>query len=698
MPEAYKDKRFITDYYSAGMTVIKILRAPVQRGTITSVYIPNLPEGTGVIQYKDIPAEKEISVFENKIPLLCDGNIRYEGEPILLLYGKDERELQILESEIKIEYETDYTILSLENYSQEQINKELNFSRGNIDKAIDKAETILEQQFTTSRQNNYDIDPQGAAAFYSKKKFEIVCATQWPFNVRDNIAECLDIPKKQISVNVPSMGKNHGGKLWYAAIIACYTAIVTSITKKPSICLIPKTDAILFTPGRAASIINHKTALDNEGKILSREIEILFNSGAYPILTDEILNRICFSAAGVYSTQILRITVKSIKTNAPPCGSLTGMGFYQSFFAGEMHCNSLAEAAEIGPLEWRLQNLATKQINLPFGWESKRPMQLKTLLTTVADKSDFRRKYSSYKLTAKKQNNLYGKKRGIGLALCCQGNGFTGKVEQNGRYSVSVRLEMDGSLIIYTSAIPDNMHTAELWCNLAGNILEIDSENVRIETADTELVPDSGPSLYSRNITVITQLIERCCNAIKKSRFRRPLPIEIKRTYRTPATTGWEPESFNCKPFSTISWGAVAVETETDPITLMTDIRGIWFAADCGKIINEETAKAEVENEIYRSVMNSMVKPPVFSYLKQNIPLTPVKSSIFFPVDIEFIKSRETKPGGIGELPDSLIPAALSEAISMALNTEIKNLPSNPKSLFRQIEHRKKVEAENNED
>ncbi|MBI9108312.1 MAG: xanthine dehydrogenase family protein [Spirochaetales bacterium] len=695
MPDTHKDKRFICDYYTPGMIIIRIIRASVPCGNIIKINIPELKGDAGIIQFGDIPKNRCLKVFSKEMPILSDGNIRYEGEPILLLYGSNEQQIEETEEQISIEYDTDYTIKSMEIYTEDQIDREINYQRGKPDKNFEKSFRIIEEEYTTDAQNHYDLEPQGAATVISKKKLEITCATQWPFNVRDNVSACIGIPAKDVTVNVPAMGKTHSGKLWYAGLLACYSAIVTWKTKKPSICIIPKTDSILYTPGRAASKFKFKTGLDEDGKILSRSIDITIDSGAFPMLSEEMINRICFSAAGVYSTPALRITARSLITNRPPSGAFNGMGFHQSFFATESHSNSLAAAAGLFPSEWRLKNVAKKQINLPMGWESRKPMQLEILLDTVLEMSDYTRKYAAYKLAAVKQNVFSGKKRGIGISVCCQGNGFMGKVEENEKYTVSARLDNDDKLSIMTSAVPENFQTAMLWKEIAGKILEIVPADIKIETTDTSLVPDSGPSLFSRNITIIIQLIEKCCNAIKKSRFRLPLPIEVKRSFRLPRTNGWNPETFSGNPFPVVSWGAAVVETETDPINLTTLVRGVWFAADCGKILNRELAEAEIESEIYRSITSSTIKPPVKKYTEKGIPLTPAQPAMNISITTKFIDSKELKSGGLGELPDSLVPSALLEAISTAMNTKLTSLPSSSEHLFRQLNHKEKEKIEN---
>ena len=147
--------------------------------------------------------------------------------------------------------------------------------------------------------------------------------------------------------------------------------------------------------------------------------------------------------------------------------------------------------------------------------------------------------------------------------------------------------------------------------------------------------------------------------------------IEVKRSFRLPRTNGWDPETFSGNPFPFVSWGAAVVETETDPISLSTSVRGVWLAADCGKILNRELAEAEIESEIYRSITSSTLKPLSNRYGLGDIPLTPARSCEKIPIHISFIESRESKSGGIGELPDSLIPSALIQAVSTAMDVKL---------------------------
>ena len=141
-------------------------------------------------------------------------------------------------SQITITYDTDYTFRSMDNYEPEQIDRELSFTRGKPDRNFEKAHVVIEETYSTSAQKHYDLEPLGAAAFIQKDGIEITCATQWPFNVKDNVSAALGIPGNKVNVNVPTMGKTHSGKLWYAGLLACYAAVVSWKTSEPSICIV----------------------------------------------------------------------------------------------------------------------------------------------------------------------------------------------------------------------------------------------------------------------------------------------------------------------------------------------------------------------------------------------------------------------------------------------------------------------------
>jgi CO/xanthine dehydrogenase Mo-binding subunit len=187
---------------------------------------------------------------------------------------------------------------------------------------------------------------------------------------------------------------------------------------------------------------------------------------------------------------------------------------------------------------------------------------------------------------------------------------------------------------------------------------------------------------------VISKLIERCCQTIAKRRFRDPLPIEVKRSFRLPKTFRWDERSFSGKPFPYLSWGAAVVEVEVDTLCLKPVLKGIWLALDCGKLYDERTAHKSVIADTLHVL--DWISSKTFDYNKHSwTNYTFDQAGTFGPphIRIDFL-STQKQPGygGIGDLAANLIPAAFTSAVSQATGYYIDSLPVYPELIYQYME------------
>ena len=137
---------------------------------------------------------------------------------------------------------------------------------------------------------------------------------------------------------------------------------------------------------------------------------------------------------------------------------------------------------------------------------------------------------------------------------------------------------------------------------IAQELLNIEKNDISIRCPDTSIVPDTGPSILSRNIPIVSRLLEQCMKSIQKKRFRAPLPLEETRSFQRTASEEWDEEDFSGYPFIGMSWGSCVTEVEFDPVTLEASVRGVWLAIDCGRIIDENNARRSVETEVVNAL------------------------------------------------------------------------------------------------
>ena len=123
-----KDHKFLDDITNRKMLFANLIRSSIPKGIISYIKIPKLPKGYYSLTGEDIPGTNRISVFSEEMPLLCNGSVQYEGEPILVICGPEENEVLKLCSNIVIEYDTDYSLLTFNNFQESQVTNKKKFT------------------------------------------------------------------------------------------------------------------------------------------------------------------------------------------------------------------------------------------------------------------------------------------------------------------------------------------------------------------------------------------------------------------------------------------------------------------------------------------------------------------------------------------------------------------------------------------
>jgi hypothetical protein len=251
---------------------------------------------------------------------------------------------------------------------------------------------------------------------------------------------------------------------------------------------------------------------------------------------------------------------------------------------------------------------------------------------------------------------------------------------------VEITLEKDGFLEIKSSLISCGAKRLDTWQNLAQDILGVNPSLVRL-TSNTGEAPDSGPGTLSRNISSMARLVEQCLNAIRKMRFRIPLPITVKRSIKPGVIPSWVPDR-NIDPsvYAHPGWCAAVVEIEIDPESLDPNVRGIWMAVDGGKILNESRARRTLHTAAihalgwacHEHLRYEEGRLPIEFYRYYDIPAP----GNIPPIKVDFLKSGALYYKGIGELPFSCVPAAYVQAVSQAMDYHFEKIPLNVRDIW----------------
>ena len=708
-----ESEAFVDDISVKGMIYALTIRSPIARGILENIECPKLPGSYYLIKAEDIPGDNSLADFP--VPVLAGKNLSYIGQPVAMIAGPDESELEDLASQIDIIAEEEEPVFSAGAYDANETIVKREIVSGDTDKVFGENANIVAGTYITGIQEHWYPETHGAVAILSSpprnkaggtraKKNEhgltVYTATQWPFHVKRSVARVLGWNGVTVKVIPTVIAAHLDGKLWYPSLIACHAALAAWISGSPVKLILTKEEDFMYSPKRNKAEIEMRSALGEKGELLGTDIQLRLNLGAEGIFEDELIDQSCLGTLGVYRHEAFRLSGAAMRTNLPPQGPMAGFGLAQGFFAAERHISRIADTLGLDPAEYRKMNFLPRERGLAIGASLKDPMPLEELIDTAAAMGDYHRKWASYELL---RNHRRGERRqftgeplrGIGISIAYQGIGFLHNNESgNGNSSAELTLKKDGSLEIKTSLASSGL--PEIWLDMAREILGVNPASVKLVN-DTGEAQDSGPGTLSRNIGHLTRLVERCCTAIRKQRFRDPLPITARRSYKPAKAPFWvQGKKIDPDAFSRPGSAACVVEVEIDPVSLEPVIRGIWLAADGGKILHQRRALRALKTGIAHALgwtlreqvgyEEGKIKPGVF--LNYDIP----SPADIPPIYVDFIRNETAGPKGIGDLPFCCVPAACIQAVSQAADHPFEKIPLRLRDIW---EAGKQKETEN---
>ncbi|POR03983.1 hypothetical protein AU468_04780 [Alkalispirochaeta sphaeroplastigenens] len=541
-------------------------------------------------------------------------------------------------------------------------------------------ETHLVQGLYETGEQQHRLDaPLWAEARTKKDQLYLRIPTQWPEHVRQSLAQALKIPLSRISLEVVPVEGGRDGALFFPSLLACLAVQAHRLAGAP-IRLALRNDQIALTGGRSPSRIRYLSRVNSTGEILGNEIDIQLDCGAYPTLTDETRNRLDLATRALYSTPLPCVSTRAIRTAYPPLGAFEGVGTAQASFAREMHYNRLAGIAQEDPIVWR------KKLFRPE-W----PL-LQELAETVAEQSDFYRRYASCELVRKRRSQLHRNSSSLKGIGCAFGEQISGMTTGRERGAVALQLEQDGSARIFCSLPTPTPRLRQAWRAIVAKELQIPLEAVTLETHPDEEQDESGPRIFSRGTSVIPRTLLSACEAVQKQRFREPLPILVRRTIKPSRSKRYPGDALR-------SLGGAAVEATLVPATMEIDVRSVTMAVYGGTILDRQAAEAEIRRGIYQALSWALKEPLDRGSRQTNkeaeILGDPEVQRQYTPgflgapprIKVIFVPGgKRDSPVGVGELPFLTVPAALVSALSQASGLYLDGIPARPREILRMLQ------------
>ncbi|MFV0465511.1 MAG: xanthine dehydrogenase family protein molybdopterin-binding subunit [Lachnospiraceae bacterium] len=679
--------QYIADIKFSNMIYGKMIRSDKMHAKIKQIILPELPDGYCSISQDDVPGHPLLKVITIEQPIFASDEVRFCGEGILMLAGPDKTKLEEIAAAVVIEYQELPAVLSLSEATESVAAYE--YQKGDIQKAFEEADQILEETFETGYQEQAYLEPQGMTGIFEGGKSSVYGSMQCPYYIKSAVMQAMALEEDQVQIVQTTTGGGFGGKEDYPSLIGCQVAVAAKKAGSPVQLILNRREDMGTTPKRHPAVMTYKASIKN-GYVTGMEVEVLLDAGAYAGLSSVVLQRSLIAAIGVYCIENLHITGKAMVTNLVPNGAFRGFGAPQTFFAIETMMNHLAAALGKDPLSFKMEHMVKQGDKTSTNGRFHHSVPLEPMILRVQELSDYKSKYEQY---AKQETGRF--RKGIGISLFLHGCGFTGSAEKDHIRSRIrlVKYKNDKvEILVSNTEIGQGLKTT--FSKIVATILSIPLDHVMIENPDTDRVPDSGPTVASRSLMIVGKLLERASEKMK-AQWESGKEIEIVEDYQHPEMIPWSLETFQGDAYPTYSWGVNVIEVETDLMTAMTKIKGIWAIFDIGTAIDDMIMKGQCEGGIlqglgYGSIehMDSQTgRIRQSSFTDYMIPT----AMDTVPITLEFIENLyDGGPfgaKGAGEL--SLIGAApaFEAAVENAIGKQMSSIPVTPERIMEVLDN-----------
>ena len=722
---------FYSDCEKSGYLHAALIRSPAKTGKVKNVTIEDLPEGYFFFTAENIPGEKNITYNNTSSKIFGYDNISYEGEPLGILVGPDEQTVYSLLDSVNISFDVESLESALHNVMNNNKETTENFTElvdklndmPSLDTVIDKSNIQSEENenpIVCKREVKYGLyessteeeadkilfennflkttdtwiqnfttpkwqETEGAFCYTEGENIHVYVPTKWTYFTQITIAHTLKIKPEQVFIHKTRTASIYPNGLWRTAQIATQVAIASYLSKKPVKLIFSQHEQDSFLKPGVEAKITYKSAIDEAGIITALNVHIDIDIGSSNPFAQEITDRITLGACNYYKPKNLYIYTTTHTSKNPPTTISPRVIDSQAFFAIENQIQKISYKTNIFPDELRLINSINAQSEKKKTFPYEIPTgNIEEAIQTTIKKSDFNRKYASFHMEAMHRlddsNTVFFAipLRGIGISTGYIGSDFAGTSAFSFNQKIEVTLTTDDKVIIHS--IKPSEVIQDIWKSTVSEILQIPKQNIIINS-DFELneIPETPEESISA-IGIMTETIKKCCNEIQKKRFHQPLPLTSKKSISPSFSKKWNKDNFSGIPFYTTSFISTVVEVELDTYTYSEKIKGIWVTIDCGELFDEQAAIRSIKMEIQQE-LTALVKG-------KTVPCDAVY--------VNFIKSNN-KSGQIGGLIHNSLPSAFSSALSLALTTQLTELPCTESQLFELIKNRTKQHSSKDE-
>ena len=372
------ETKYIADLALPGMLHARIKRAGIASARIARIDMSaaaSMPGVAAVLTGRDIPVNSFGPSIQDQ-PLLASERVFHAGDAVAAVAAVSEQIAAEAIERIAVTYEPLPAVFdpvaamaddapkvhppNSNIYARKRIVK------GDIRKGFNGSFRTFEGSFRTQMVEHAAMEPHAALADWDANGRLTIWSTLGRITLaRADLARVLKLPLNRIRVVGTVVGGNFGGKneITQEPVLA----LLAKKTGRPVKGVFTRAEEFTATTTRHPFIMDYKSGVARDGRILARTVRLVIEGGAYCSWTETTLGKAAILACGPYRIPNLCVEAFAVYTNKTMTGAMRGFGAPQVCFAYESHMDDIAKALGIDPLAIRLLNAFEEGSESPTG-------------------------------------------------------------------------------------------------------------------------------------------------------------------------------------------------------------------------------------------------------------------------------------------------------------------------------------------
>jgi xanthine dehydrogenase D subunit len=529
-----------SDLWADDMIWGATLRSPHPYARIISIQIGAALATAGVyavLTHQDVPGTNEYGLEHADQPVLAEGVVRYQGEPVALVAADHPEIARQAAKKIQVCYEvlqpmTDAVAAlrsdALALHPKGNLVRHLKLRKGTGNPVAD---VVVSGSYQVGMQDQAFLGPEaGLAVPDSDGGVDLYVATQWLHADQRQVCAALGLPPEKVRLTLAGVGGAFGGREDLSMHVhACLLALHTG---KPVKMMYNREESFFGHVHRHPATMRYEHGATRDGRLTYVKAEIWLDGGAYASSTPAVVGNAGTMGIGPYVVENVHVDAYGVYTNNPPCGAMRGFGSVQTAFGYEAQMDKLAAALGIDPVELRCLNAMSMGSEAPTGQIVDSAAPVAELLQRVRDMPlplangagpgpETRGGPDLRELPGGVANTTHGEGvvRGIGYAVAYKNVGFSEGFDD---YSTArVRLEIAGgepTVTVQTAAAEVGQGLVTIEQQICRTELGVD--NVVSYPKDTS-VGSGGSTSASRQTYVTGGAVQAACQQLRERVFAK---------------------------------------------------------------------------------------------------------------------------------------------------------------------------------